>query len=1070
MGRNKRRVGVIFLVSLFATAPLVMNPDFLGGRKAMAAPNPVATTDEMYDNFGRVFPDPHGCLAFGVPDANGDGVKDTPRGVSPWAKGRMCAAQFLHYDEVIAGANFLSQRFPDLIDIVRLDEEYDNPDFKSAGLPRAGLVRNEETGEVDVKILGRDRRPLYMFKVTNEASSIPEADRKHFTFTLSIHGIERAGVEGGTRAMEDLITWAACEKAAYVATTPACAVEGPFPKKIVESNSPRAVPTAGEVLDRSVIYFVLPNPDGWARGQVSPVEVEDGTPNPNYAPGFFFQRYNGNGVDLNRDWPTKGYTYKPYSPGSEPETKAYAHALQDVMGKTAAGRFDGGIDLHGMITAHAFSYTLLGSGQRDYRKNAITVETSIRTWEDQTKRLAWSPYVADADADGVADGAAAAEHCMEDTVIRTGQSPTDGTRGKLPACVADEWGTVIDTLGYQVTGAAGDWIDSSIGLDAVGIDNEMYASHLAPNTVFEPAMEQTHIDGNKGLIYSLIASLLREQPIAYDPPGRIAYVQNPLRLQRGASTRPSNPTNLPPQQGYDVLLPCGVDAAGTNGGCQGGTYTPGASQLFEFTVKGPDEGVFNGGITVEITKPNAAGVGSGNAQRSQLQYFTEGQWQPIAQDISTGAGYQQAGAIITANDPMPGRWRVAGIELAGSRVQITFNEADAEASPGQAAINASSMDFFTDLNKYVPAGEKLQALTVRQVLDDSLDTFDTVVLVNNMGDRNYLTSKLGVSIPDAARYMTKLKAFVTNGGNLVLTDAALRTLTEFGLTSASQVRRLQATSTADDEFVGFYNFRTSTVATAVPTYENPEQFPLARDVKKPGTAEQILGKRQAVEPTPLGYTPDHGMDLDPRMPYFGVDNTRWNAICGLPNCVTARARPGATTDVNLGELALGAGRIRIVGVMFPDPIFQPDGGMGGNDHRFGLSSYALTYTAYEVFENLMDWQNPARVDPHSGVDLGCGACTLSAPRGSASTAPLTVTNTGTWSDSFEVRVKSALAGWAVSLSPRVVSAASGASGSSTLSVTPPAGAAPGVYEVVVEAISNKDWNGRDEVTITVTVI
>jgi hypothetical protein len=42
---------------------------------------------------------------------------------------------------------------------------------------------------------------------------------------------------------------------------------------------------------------------------------------------------------------------------------------------------------------------------------------------------------------------------------------------------------------------------------------------------------------------------------------------------------------------------------------------------------------------------------------------------------------------------------------------------------------------------------------------------------------------------------------------------------------------------------------------------------------------------------------------------------------------------------------------RVAGIMFPDPVFEPD---EANDHRFGLASYALTYTSYELFENLVN--------------------------------------------------------------------------------------------------------------------
>jgi len=80
-------------------------------------------------------------------------------------------------------------------------------------------------------------------------------------------------------------------------------------------------------------------------------------------PGFD-QRYNGNGMDLNRDWPTLGFTYRPYTPWSEPETRAFGKILKSVGPKDASGdpAWAGGIDLHGQLIDRAFSFTLIGGG------------------------------------------------------------------------------------------------------------------------------------------------------------------------------------------------------------------------------------------------------------------------------------------------------------------------------------------------------------------------------------------------------------------------------------------------------------------------------------------------------------------------------------------------------------------------------------------------------------------------------------------------------------------------------------------------------------------------------------
>ena len=150
---------------------------------------------------------------------------------------------------------------------------------------------------------GRERVDLYLLRVTDER--VPDTDKKFFTFPLSIHGIERAGAEAGVRAAEDLATWAACE--AGTATAPVtCAKEGAIPHPLLETTPAESV-TAGEALRRSAVYFVFANPDGWRRG-----DLDNGV--------RFFQRYNGNGVDMNRDWPTIGFTFQPYTPWSEPET------------------------------------------------------------------------------------------------------------------------------------------------------------------------------------------------------------------------------------------------------------------------------------------------------------------------------------------------------------------------------------------------------------------------------------------------------------------------------------------------------------------------------------------------------------------------------------------------------------------------------------------------------------------------------------------------------------------------------------------------------------------------------
>lgn len=147
--------------------------------------------------------------------------------------------------------------------------------------------------------------------------------------------------------------------------------------------------------------------------------------------------------------------------------------------------------------------------------------------------------------------------------------------------------------GWRAGQRLGTWMDSPLGLGGVGINNEMFVS-----AVFERALVQTHIDGNKGLIHSQIASLLAEEPVAFRPTGLIGYVLDPERLQVPADAREPNP-GLPAQDDVTVDLPCSGDA------CAGGAQaSEGLAPTWEFDVLGPEAGVWNGGITVVATQPS----------------------------------------------------------------------------------------------------------------------------------------------------------------------------------------------------------------------------------------------------------------------------------------------------------------------------------------------------------------------------------------------------------------------------------------------------------------------------------
>ena len=94
-----------------------------------------------------------------------------------------------------------------------------------------------------------------------------------------------------------------------------------------------------------------------------------------------------------------------------------------------------------------------------------------------------------------------------------------------------------------------------------------------------------------------------------------------------------------------------------------------------------------------------------------------------------------------------------------------------------------------------------------------------------------------------------------------------------------------------------------------------------------------------------------------RLPHWIVDQDAWEAAGGTTAARTLvrpeeEAGSPSQTGTSLAELAFGRGRIRIAGALLPAPTER-------NYHPFGLASYALTYTGYQLFDNLLDYQRPA---------------------------------------------------------------------------------------------------------------
>ena len=443
---------------------------------------------------------------------------------------------------------------------------------------------------------GRQKSDLIVVRVTDE--NVPDADKKRYALSLSIHGIERAGAEGGIRAMEEIVT--------------AVAEERGDDRILPEEVRPNA-PTWREVLANTIIYFTLPNPDGWRRG--SAADTDKG-------PGIFFQRYNGNGIDPNRDWPDIGYSFRGYSGGSEPETRAFQNFYRQV--EKNGGQFAAGDDLHGQPFADALSYTLMPHGRHDIDKDFRIREASKLINRAQYHAVKWSPYIIENDQE--------ATHC-ESTALGDA----------CDAIYAQTWGSVYDTINYTTTGTLGDWFDSSAGLGADGIDNEMSFSHLDRNIAFEPHGEQLHVAGNKAIIFSHIADMIRPPGTSYSVPGRNGYVANQRLTRAEKQIQPGPPAGTSPQEDINDEAPTTASEDGS---------------VFEFKVE-QDADTWNGGMRVDVRATNVQGVGAGlPTLKVQCRFCDDHvgveaneEWITVAEDYNQSFLYAQAGLTAAVNRP-----------------------------------------------------------------------------------------------------------------------------------------------------------------------------------------------------------------------------------------------------------------------------------------------------------------------------------------------------------------------------------------------------------------------------------
>lgn len=227
---------------------------------------------------------------------------------------------------------------------------------------------------------------------------------------------------------------------------------------------------------------------------------------------------------------------------------------------------------------------------------------------------------------------------------------------------------------------------------------------------------------------------------------------------------------------------------------------------------------------------------------------------------------------------------------------------------GQAPYDVSKMQFFVDMAR--EADRTVAPVKIDEVLSGkvNLNQYDSLVIV---GDA------VPEPVADRNAWMALLKAWVEQGGNLILTDGALAVLPEL----------VQGITPAD-------------IQTTIAYVGSVEAF-TDRNHRLNAGLRGVAS--QTFDTVPIGMsfgTPDSA-------PNWEVATSSWEAAGGYS------AGTHTSTHTVHGELTLGKGRIGILGALLPDPVED-------YYHPFGLQNYAVTYTGYTLLQNHLDWANPAK--------------------------------------------------------------------------------------------------------------
>ena len=758
---------------------------------------------------------------------------------------------WLSYEESVQGIRYLEEQVsPDRINCYSIGQ---SPGWN-----------NQFTGD------NPDPSDVYVAEVTNDVNDEASfAEKEKVVYSLNIHGDERAGTEAGCRIIEDIARGEA--------------------------------PDFEDLLDDIVLLFLFTNPDGWiSRKPETEIPWVGGH-------DWNFQRGNASGLDTNRQYPTMGWTDPSFWPAEpedtpdvrpdDPEGRGYQEMVPDALAIVEHFRAYDNVeflcDYHGMYTADHMVFNLETNAPFTHDKTHDLDEVSIQIGEAMAKE--WGSIETEPLASDIME---AGETEYGAPFLPEG----DSYEGLL------DWGTIYDSLSYQVTGAFLGWAgqpEAFGGLGAVTVAPEVIISNHFGDAIKEwkPYWSRHYATAYRLSMREYARMTAAETDATVGTGGQdTAYVTSETLTRRSADlshTDESPGQGRGPGRGRATAVQHRHETiqSGPSGRASVDTSAVESSHSLFVHFRGLDDATEG---TVRLRNP------AGNIVR-ELDLAERAD--PTATDVP---GHDFEDWFVRR--PEAGDWRVevdadADVDIQLTRLDSEDEHPDPEATLGyeQREYVVNPMQFFADLEPYVEDGA-MDEMSVHHVSRGRL-------LRGNSGQRHY--DKLVVSHDDGiddSRYIEAIEAFVETGGDLVLTDSGVNLLGTLDVGDAAQL-------SGDD------------VSDIEVQFANLEDRDFDHDFLagiRPRQQEMWKGSQ-------LGYTT--GVD----QPATVVDEDAFQGAGGEVAGTIGGEGVGA------GRLTAGDSEINVLGSALP-PAQQTE------LHPFGMGDYAVSFMGHTLLCNALGFE------------------------------------------------------------------------------------------------------------------